>query len=85
VLGWLQILAEQYPRGHREFKGSFFDMHGPADTMSWFTDHGVALKVVSETACITLRQSSCTCYLFLYTHRLRRMEECFPPATARLQ
>ncbi|KAF2316225.1 hypothetical protein GH714_041566 [Hevea brasiliensis] len=30
--------------GHRELKGSFFNTHGPVDTMSWFSDHGVALK-----------------------------------------
>ncbi|XP_024974179.1 uncharacterized protein LOC112512444 isoform X4 [Cynara cardunculus var. scolymus] len=38
------ILAEQYPRGSREFRGSFFNVHGPGDTMSWFSDHGVKLK-----------------------------------------
>ncbi|CAK7338598.1 unnamed protein product [Dovyalis caffra] len=62
------ILAEHYPRGHREFRGSFFNIHGPADTMSWFSDHGVALKVLSETACIWLLQLSRTWYLLLYTH-----------------
>ncbi|KAJ8544950.1 hypothetical protein K7X08_017533 [Anisodus acutangulus] len=39
-----KILAEHYPRGHKEFRGSFFHTHGPMDTMSWFSDHGVALK-----------------------------------------
>ncbi|KAF3444745.1 hypothetical protein FNV43_RR14438 [Rhamnella rubrinervis] len=38
------ILAENYPRGHKEFRGSFFNMHGPVDTMTWFSDHGVELK-----------------------------------------
>uniref|UniRef100_A0A803LSV2 Aminoacetone oxidase family FAD-binding enzyme n=1 Tax=Chenopodium quinoa TaxID=63459 RepID=A0A803LSV2_CHEQI len=31
------IMAEQYPRGNKELKGSFFSMHSPLDTMSWFT------------------------------------------------
>ncbi|KFK33153.1 hypothetical protein AALP_AA6G337600 [Arabis alpina] len=41
-------LAENYPRGNRELKGSFFYTHGPADTMSWFSDHGVPLKVEDD-------------------------------------
>ncbi|CAI0453439.1 unnamed protein product [Linum tenue] len=43
-----KILAEHYPRGHRELRGSFFNTHGPGDTMSWFTDHGVALKIEED-------------------------------------
>ncbi|CAL1357846.1 unnamed protein product [Linum trigynum] len=43
-----KILAEHYPRGHRELRGSFFNTHGPGDTMSWFTDHGVALKTEED-------------------------------------
>ncbi|KAI7757090.1 hypothetical protein M8C21_028490, partial [Ambrosia artemisiifolia] len=42
------ILAEQYPRGSKEFRGSFFNVHGPSDTMSWFTDHGVELKTEED-------------------------------------
>ncbi|GAV63499.1 HI0933_like domain-containing protein [Cephalotus follicularis] len=42
------ILAEHYPRGHKEFRGSFFDMHGPTDTMSWFSYHGVELKTEDD-------------------------------------
>ncbi|KAF7802927.1 YtfP isoform A [Senna tora] len=38
------ILAENYPRGHKELRGSFFNSHGPEDTMSWFSSHGVELK-----------------------------------------
>lgn len=38
-------MADHYPRGYRELKGSFFNTHGPVDTMSWFCDHGVELKV----------------------------------------
>ncbi|KAL1205431.1 putative tRNA modification GTPase MnmE [Cardamine amara subsp. amara] len=41
-------LSEHYPRGHKELKGSFFYTHGPADTMSWFTDHGVPLKIEDD-------------------------------------
>ncbi|KAI3713188.1 hypothetical protein L1987_71761 [Smallanthus sonchifolius] len=42
------ILAEQYPRGSKEFRGSFFNVHGPSDTMSWFSDHGVKLKIEED-------------------------------------
>lgn len=41
----MQRLAENYPRGNKELKGSFFYAHGPADTVSWFSEHGVPLKV----------------------------------------
>ncbi|CAE6204632.1 unnamed protein product [Arabidopsis arenosa] len=41
-------LAGHYPRGHKELKGSFFYTHGPADTMSWFSDHGVPLKIEDD-------------------------------------
>lgn len=42
------VLAEHYPRGSKELKGSFFNMHGPMDTMSWFTEHGVPLKIEND-------------------------------------
>ncbi|KAF7129613.1 hypothetical protein RHSIM_Rhsim10G0032000 [Rhododendron simsii] len=42
------ILAEHYPRGYKELRGSFFSEHGPKDTMSWFTDHGVELKTEDD-------------------------------------
>ncbi|KAH8510970.1 hypothetical protein H0E87_008489 [Populus deltoides] len=68
----IKILAEQYPRGHREFKGSFFDMHGPADTMSWFTDHGVALKIEEDGRVFPTSNSSSSvidCLLSEAKHR----------------
>uniref|UniRef100_J3NFC5 Plasma membrane ATPase n=1 Tax=Oryza brachyantha TaxID=4533 RepID=J3NFC5_ORYBR len=37
-------MARNYPRGHKELRGSFFKTHGPQDTMRWFSDHGVDLK-----------------------------------------
>lgn len=42
------ILADKYPRGSKEFRGSFFNVHGPSDTMSWFSDHGVKLKIEED-------------------------------------
>ncbi|XP_058185029.1 uncharacterized protein LOC131302420 isoform X3 [Rhododendron vialii] len=42
------ILADHYPRGYKELRGSFFSEHGPKDTMSWFTDHGVELKTEDD-------------------------------------
>jgi hypothetical protein len=41
-------LAEQYPRGHKELRGSFFRSHGPTDTVTWFSERGVVLKVSSS-------------------------------------
>jgi hypothetical protein len=41
-------LAEQYPRGHKELRGSFFRSHGPRDTVTWFSERGVVLKVLSS-------------------------------------
>ncbi|PON95878.1 FAD/NAD(P)-binding oxidoreductase family protein [Trema orientale] len=52
------ILAENYPRGYKEFRGSFFDMHGPVDTMSWFSDHGVDLKVEEDGRVFPVSNSS---------------------------
>ncbi|KAH7846826.1 hypothetical protein Vadar_018629 [Vaccinium darrowii] len=42
------ILADHYPRGYKELRGSFFSEHGPKDTMSWFTEHGVELKTEDD-------------------------------------
>nr|XP_029123478.1 uncharacterized protein LOC105054088 isoform X2 [Elaeis guineensis] len=41
-------LTENYPRGNRELRGSFFNIHGPQDTMCWFSDHGVQLKTEED-------------------------------------
>ncbi|MCL7023494.1 hypothetical protein MKW94_023896 [Papaver nudicaule] len=43
-----RVLANNYPRGSRELRGSFFNLHGPTDTMSWFSDHGVQLKTEDD-------------------------------------
>ncbi|KAF7130058.1 hypothetical protein RHSIM_Rhsim10G0031800 [Rhododendron simsii] len=43
-----RILADHYPRCCMELRGSFFSEHGPNDTMSWFTDHGVELKTEDD-------------------------------------
>ncbi|XP_022637581.1 uncharacterized protein LOC106773409 isoform X2 [Vigna radiata var. radiata] len=52
------ILAENYPRGHKELRGSFFNIHGPADTMSWFTSHGVELKIEDDGRVFPVSNSS---------------------------
>ncbi|XP_040385195.1 uncharacterized protein YtfP [Oryza brachyantha] len=41
-------MARNYPRGHKELRGSFFKTHGPQDTMRWFSDHGVDLKTEDD-------------------------------------
>ncbi|XP_018844774.1 uncharacterized protein YtfP isoform X6 [Juglans regia] len=52
------ILAEHYPRGHKELRGSFFNTHSPADTMSWFSDHGVELKIEDDGRVFPVSNSS---------------------------
>ncbi|MCO5614715.1 hypothetical protein L7F22_068999 [Adiantum nelumboides] len=42
------LLAEQYPRGHKELRGSFFRLHGPMDTVSWFQEREVFLKTEED-------------------------------------
>ncbi|KAK9272013.1 hypothetical protein L1049_002382 [Liquidambar formosana] len=52
------ILAERYPRGNKELRGSFFNVHGPEDTMSWFSDHGVELKTEDDGRVFPVSNSS---------------------------
>ncbi|XP_071915636.1 uncharacterized protein [Coffea arabica] len=52
------ILAEHYPRGHKELRGSFFKMHSPMDTMTWFSDHGVELKTEDDGRVFPVSNSS---------------------------
>ncbi|OMO77950.1 hypothetical protein COLO4_24935 [Corchorus olitorius] len=52
------VLADHYPRGHKELRGSFFNMHGPVDTMSWFVDHGVELKTEDDGRVFPVSNSS---------------------------
>lgn len=52
------ILAEKYPRGHKELRGSFFKMHSPRDTMEWFTNRGVALKTEDDGRVFPVSNSS---------------------------
>ncbi|KAF3333018.1 HI0933-like protein [Carex littledalei] len=41
-------LAENYPRGNRELRWSFFDVHGPQDTMNFFSNQGIQLKTEDD-------------------------------------
>ncbi|KAL5725513.1 hypothetical protein ACHQM5_008650 [Ranunculus cassubicifolius] len=56
--GHYVVLAEHYPRGHKELRGSFFSTHGPMDTMSWFSDHGVPLKTEEDGRVFPVSNSS---------------------------
>ncbi|KAK4426181.1 3-dehydro-bile acid delta(4,6)-reductase [Sesamum alatum] len=61
------ILAGNYPRGNKELRGSFFNMHGPTDTMSWFSDRGVELKTEVDGRVFPISNSSSTiidCLMF---------------------
>ncbi|GFP90351.1 uncharacterized protein ytfp [Phtheirospermum japonicum] len=54
------VLAGNYPRGNKELRGSFFNTHGPIDTMSWFSDHGVELKTEIDGRVFPISNSSST-------------------------
>ncbi|KAL7135757.1 hypothetical protein ABFS83_11G119500 [Erythranthe nasuta] len=55
-----KILAGKYPRGNKELRGSFFNTHGPTDTMSWFSDRGVELKTEIDGRVFPVSDSSST-------------------------
>ncbi|KAH9542848.1 hypothetical protein CY35_13G029100 [Sphagnum magellanicum] len=65
-------LAEQYPRGHKELRGSFFRSHGPRDTVTWFSERGVVLKTEEDGRMFPVTDSSTTIVdcLMNETHRL---------------
>lgn len=50
-------LVEYYPRGSRQLIGPLHRF-GPADTMSWFEDRGVALKIEDDTRVFPVSDSS---------------------------
>ncbi|KDP45464.1 hypothetical protein JCGZ_09713 [Jatropha curcas] len=66
------VLAEHYPRGHKELRGSFFNTHGPLDTMSWFSDHGVALKIEDDGRVFPISNSSSSVIDCLLTEAKRK-------------
>jgi hypothetical protein len=89
-----QPLAGQYPRGHKELRGSFFRTHGPKDTIAWFSQRGVALKVLGfwflPFKITPSREDVCQCMCFLdpeakttFMNRKRKTEECFLCRTVR--
>ncbi|CAD5164782.1 unnamed protein product [Musa acuminata subsp. malaccensis] len=51
-------LADNYPRGNRELRGSFFNIHGPKDTIRWFSDRGVELKTEEDGRVFPVSNSS---------------------------
>ncbi|KAG0583575.1 hypothetical protein KC19_3G147200 [Ceratodon purpureus] len=53
-------LAGQYPRGHKELRGSFFRTHGPKDTIAWFSQRGVSLKKEDDGRMFPVSNSSAT-------------------------
>ncbi|KAL8513155.1 hypothetical protein ACS0TY_019370 [Phlomoides rotata] len=54
------VLAGKYPRGNIDLRGSFSNMHGPIETMSWFLDHGVELKTEMDGRVFPASGSSST-------------------------
>ncbi|KAH6822309.1 oxidoreductase family protein [Perilla frutescens var. hirtella] len=66
------VLAGNYPRGNKELRGSFFDTHGPVDTMSWFSDRGVELKTELDGRVFPVTDSSSTIIDCLLSDARRR-------------
>lgn len=54
------LLADHYPRGNRELRGSYFKAHGPKDTVTWFSCHGVQLKTEEDGRMFPVSDSSST-------------------------
>jgi predicted Rossmann fold flavoprotein len=52
-----KLLGDYYPRGAKELRGPFFSFQ-PKDTMAWFTDHGVPLKIESDNRVFPVSNSS---------------------------
>lgn len=52
-------LVENYPRGFREFLGPF-NKFGCGDTMEWFTDRGVELKIENDNRVFPVSNESST-------------------------
>ncbi len=52
-------LMAHYPRGARELRGPFHHF-GPAETVAWFTDEGVALKTEDDGRMFPVSDSSAT-------------------------
>ncbi|GJR01566.1 FAD/NAD(P)-binding oxidoreductase family protein [Tanacetum coccineum] len=67
-----RILVEKYPRGSKEFRGSFFNVRGPNDTMSWFSDHGVELKTEEDERVFSVSDNSSTIVDYLLNEARRR-------------
>lgn len=64
---------------------SFFSLHGPMDTMSWFSDHGVELKVVLRTVSLWYLSLLFFVIYSFFGSRLRMMEGFFLSVTVLLQ
>jgi len=50
-------LVKGYPRGYRELLGPFYAFQ-PRDTMDWFEEHGVPLKIESDNRVFPVSDSS---------------------------
>ncbi|KAI8533847.1 hypothetical protein RHMOL_Rhmol10G0041700 [Rhododendron molle] len=75
------ILADHYPRGYKELRGSFFSKHGPKDTMSWFTDHGVELKTEDDGRVFPASNKSSSVVNCLLSEAKQRGDNVFKSAT----
>jgi predicted Rossmann fold flavoprotein len=53
------LLVKNYPRGYKELRGAFAKFQ-PQDTVAWFKDRGVALKIESDGRMFPVTDSSQT-------------------------
>lgn len=65
------LLADHYPRGNRELRGSYFKAHGPRDTVTWFSTHGVQLKTEDDGRMFPVSDSSSTVVNCLLSEALK--------------
>lgn len=77
------LLADHYPRGNRELRGSYFKEHGPRDTVTWFSTHGVQLKTEDDGRMFPVSDSSSTVVNCLLSEALKNevLLECGRIAT----
>lgn len=66
-----KVLATNYPRGHKELIGPFYKF-GPADTIAWFREKGVALKTEPDGRIFPTTDQSQTIIDALLQHSLQK-------------
>ena len=83
-------LSKFYPRGERELLGPF-NQFAPGDTMAWYDDHGVELKIEEDGRVFPVSNSSSSIVncllgradaLGVNVHLRHRIQQIYPPEQA---